>query len=89
MVAPPNDGPPANAFNSSFESRSSSLEIRRFQNIIQPCLLEFGYIKSDRQDNRLFGCEYYSNNGGPVADVPQPVIASESSTDLQNPTSCA
>lgn len=48
--------------NSAFRSSSDQPQVRRFQNIIQPCLLEFGFIKSNREDRRLYGCENYLNN---------------------------
>jgi len=43
--------------NKAFINDSSDPQVRSFQNIIQPCLLEYGFIKSDRNDKRLFGCK--------------------------------
>lgn len=73
---------PVNQFNIEFGRKSDNMEIRRFQNIIQPCLLEYGYIKSNREDKRLFGCEH---SDGDVSSE----IGSATSNDLQNPASCS
>lgn len=57
---------PIVAFNNQFDLRSENRSVRQFQNIIQPCLFEFGFIKSDRLDNRIYGCE---NIETPIEDA--------------------
>ena len=53
---------PIVAFSNEFDIRSEQREVRQFQNIIQPALFEFGFIKSDRLDNRIYGCENIDNS---------------------------
>ena len=59
---------PIGAFSMAFEGETDQIEVRRFQNIIQPALLEYGFIKSDRIDKRLVGCSNAQIEGGDIAD---------------------
>lgn len=57
---------PHNYFDNAAFRNTTNPQVKKFQNIIQPCLLEFGFIKSNREDKRLFGCQNY------IGDVTEP-----------------
>jgi hypothetical protein len=62
---------PSDYFSRAMAHTSSmDVNVRRFQNIILPALLEYGFIKSNHEQNRLFGC---TNAKGQDSTVPDTV----------------